>query len=106
MLPTLLKDTRMRGPDEQTKDMFSYLSPEQRVRPMIPLRGVRRMTDDVLQSLCPGSRTITPDISAGRRFRPSSCSARCGWQGPLHDRSERLLRRRSTTALLSAGSSA
>jgi hypothetical protein len=39
---------RMRGPDEQTNDMFSYLSPEQRVRPDHPLRAIRRMTDDVL----------------------------------------------------------
>ena len=39
----------MRGPDEQTKDMFSYLSPEERVRPDHPLRAIRRMTDDVLR---------------------------------------------------------
>ena len=39
----------MRGPDEQTSDMFSYLSPEQRVRPDHPLRAIRRMTDEVLR---------------------------------------------------------
>ena len=38
---------RMRGPDEQTKDMFSYLSPEERVRPDHPLRAIRRMTGGV-----------------------------------------------------------
>ena len=33
MLPTSSEGSdRMRGPDEQTSDMFSYLSPEQRVR--------------------------------------------------------------------------
>ena len=34
---------RMRGPDEQTNAMFSYLSPEQRVRPDHPLRAIRRL---------------------------------------------------------------
>jgi hypothetical protein len=29
----------MRGQDHQQSDMFSYLSPEQRVRPDHPLRG-------------------------------------------------------------------
>jgi len=43
----------MRGADDQTKDMFSYLSPEERVRPDHPLRAIRRMTDDVLRSLWP-----------------------------------------------------
>ena len=43
----------MRGPDEQTNDMFSYVSPEARVRPDHPLRVIRLMTDDVL-FLVPG----------------------------------------------------
>ncbi len=34
----------MRGPDDQTSDVFSYLSPEQRVRADHPLRAIRRMT--------------------------------------------------------------
>ena len=34
---------RMRGPDEQTSDMFSYLSPEQRVRQDHPLDDRRRL---------------------------------------------------------------
>src|SRR3989449_2024862 len=42
---------RMRGPDEQTSHMFSYLSPEQRVRQDHPLRAIRRMTDKALASL-------------------------------------------------------
>ncbi len=33
--------------------MFSYLSPEARVRPDHPLREVRRMTDDVFKRLSP-----------------------------------------------------
>ena len=43
----------MRGPDDQTNGMFSYLSPEQRVRPDHPLRAIRRLTDEVLASLSP-----------------------------------------------------
>ena len=43
----------MRGPDEQTNGMFSYLSPEQRVRPDHPLRAIRRMTDEVFATLSP-----------------------------------------------------
>jgi hypothetical protein len=35
----------MRGHDNQQSDMFSYLSPEQRVRPDHPLRAVRAMAD-------------------------------------------------------------
>ena len=44
---------QMRGPDDQTNGMFSYLSPEQRVRPDHPLRAIRRLTDEVLASLSP-----------------------------------------------------
>src|SRR5829696_5483666 len=44
---------RVRGPDEQTSGMFSYLSPEQRVRADHPLRAVRRMTDQVFAALSP-----------------------------------------------------
>jgi len=43
----------MRGPDEQTSGMFSYLSPEQRVRPDHPLRAIRQLTDQVLTVLSP-----------------------------------------------------
>ena len=32
----------MRGPDEQTQHMFSYLSPEQRVPADHPLRAIAR----------------------------------------------------------------
>ena len=43
----------MRGPDEQTQHMFSYLSPEQRVPADHPLRAVRALTDDALRSMLP-----------------------------------------------------
>jgi transposase len=41
----------MRGHDEQTGHMFSYLSPEQRVPADHPLRAVRALTDEALRSL-------------------------------------------------------
>ena len=41
----------MRGHDEQTAHMFSYLSPEQRVPADHPLRAVRALTDEALQTM-------------------------------------------------------
>ncbi len=43
----------MRGHDEQQSQMFSYLSPEQRVRKDHPLRAIRTMVDEVLRGLSP-----------------------------------------------------
>ncbi len=43
----------MRGTDHQQSHIFSYLSPEQRVRQDHPLRAVRAMMDEVLRSLSP-----------------------------------------------------
>jgi hypothetical protein len=41
----------MRGKDEQQLDVFSYISPEQRVPQDHPLRLLRAMTDEALQQL-------------------------------------------------------
>jgi len=41
----------MRGTDHDQGDMFSYLSPEQRVRQDHPLRAVRAMTDEILKRM-------------------------------------------------------
>ncbi len=41
----------MRGHDQQTEQMFSYLLPEQRVPADHPLRAIRQMTDRVLARL-------------------------------------------------------
>ena len=41
----------MRGADEQTQHMFSYLSPEQRVPADHPLRAIRALTDEALRSM-------------------------------------------------------
>jgi len=43
----------MRGIDHQQGDMFSYLSPEQRVRKDHPLRAVGAMTDEILERMSP-----------------------------------------------------
>lgn len=41
----------MRGQDHQQSDMFSYLSPEQRVRADHPLRAIRAMADEALWNM-------------------------------------------------------
>src|SRR5271169_4597010 len=41
----------MRGTDHQQSHMFSYLSPEARVRKDHPLRAIRTMVDEVLRAL-------------------------------------------------------
>ena len=41
----------MRGQDHQQSDIFSYLSPEQRVRKDHPLRAIRRMADEALKNM-------------------------------------------------------
>src|SRR6266581_4766356 len=43
----------MRGTDEQQSQIFSYLSPEARVRKDHPLRTIRAMVDEVLARLSP-----------------------------------------------------
>ena len=80
----------MRGPDEQTKDMFSYLSPEQRVRQDHPLRAIRQMTDDVLRSLSRRFTKMYSDI--GRPSIPPEQLLRALLLQALYTiRSERLL---------------
>jgi transposase len=41
----------MRGADQQQNHIFSYLSPEERVRKDHPLRAIRVMVDEVLKQL-------------------------------------------------------
>lgn len=41
----------MRGDDRQQTDMYSYLSPEQRVRENHPLRKIRAMADEALKNM-------------------------------------------------------
>src|SRR6266481_2923891 len=56
----------MRGDDQQQNHMFSYLSPEMRVRKDHPLRAIRAMVDEVLTQL---SRQF--DTMYARVGRPS-----------------------------------
>jgi hypothetical protein len=50
----------MRGKDEQQLDVFSYVSPEQRVPQDHPLRPLRVMTDEALRELQRKRLTNTP----------------------------------------------
>ena len=64
----------MRGNDDHQLDVFSYVSPEQRVPPDHPLRPVRAMTDEALQQLkCRFSKlyatTGRPSIAPERLLR-------------------------------------
>jgi len=48
----------MRGDDHQQNHVFSYLSPEARVRRDHPLRAIRAMVDEVLEQLSPRFDTM------------------------------------------------
>jgi transposase len=81
---------RMRGPDDQTNHMFSYLSPEQRVRADHPLRAIRRLTDEVFAALSPQFTKMYSDI--GRPSIPPEQLLRALLIQSLYTvRSERLL---------------
>src|SRR5256885_14307416 len=56
----------MRGADEEQSQIFSYLSPEARVRKDHPLRAIRAMVDEVLSEM---SRQF--DAMYARVGRPS-----------------------------------
>jgi hypothetical protein len=61
----------MRGKDEQQLDVFSYISPEQRVPRDHPLRPLRAMTDEALRQLTPRfnhlyAKTGRPSIRRSR----------------------------------------
>src|SRR5262245_15933591 len=45
------RSIRMRGDDPRHESMFSYVTPEKRVRADHPLRPIRRMTDAALAQL-------------------------------------------------------
>jgi hypothetical protein len=67
----------MRGDDPRHESMFSYVTPEKRVRADHPLRPIRRMADAELARLSPRfdrlySTTGRPSIPPG-----SSCCAPC-----------------------------
>ena len=80
----------MRGPDDQTDHMFSYLSPESRVRRDHPLRAIRRITDAALTEISPALERMYSDI--GRPSIPPEQLLRALVIQVLYSvRSERLL---------------
>src|SRR6266851_3801321 len=80
----------MRGADHQQNHMFSYLSPETRVRNDHPLRAIRAMVDEVLARL--SRRFDTMYASAGRPSIPPEKLLRAQLLQLLYSiRSERLL---------------
>jgi len=80
----------MRGQDNQQADMFSYLSPEQRVRPDHPLRAIRAMADLALWSM--SSRFDEMYSQMGRPSIPPEKLLRAQLLQMLYSvRSERLL---------------
>jgi transposase len=80
----------LRGSDQQTSHMFSYLSPEQRVRADHPLRQIRAVTDRVLKELSPRFGQMYSDM--GRPSIPPEQLLRALLLQALYSvRSERLL---------------
>jgi transposase len=80
----------MRGDDQQTGWMFSYVSPEERVPPDHPLRAIRRMTDAIFERLSPRFDRLYSTI--GRPSIPPEKLLRALLlQGLYTVRSERLL---------------
>jgi transposase len=65
----------MRGVDHQQNQMFSYLSPETRVRKDHPLRDIRATVDEVLTEL--SRRFDAMYASAGRPSVPPEKLLRC-----------------------------
>src|SRR6266705_780079 len=80
----------MRGDDPRHESMFSYITPEARVRPDHPLRPIRRMTDAALARL--SSRFDQLYSSLGRPSIPPEQLLRALLLQMLYSiRSERLL---------------
>src|SRR5580765_7579429 len=80
----------MRGDDQQTGHLFSYLSPAARIPADHPLRSIRQMTDAVLARLSPRFDRLYSDI--GRPSIPPEQLLRALLLQALYTvRSERLL---------------
>ena len=80
----------MRGSDEQTTHLFSYLSPESRVRADHPLRSIRAITDAALAEISPALEALY--ATTGRPSIPPEQLLRALVLQVLYSvRSERLL---------------
>ena len=80
----------MRGSDQQQSHVFSYISPEQRVRKDHPLRPIRTMVDEILKQLSPQFNKMYAKV--GRPSIPPEQLLRAQLLQMLYSvRSERLL---------------
>jgi len=80
----------MRGSDQQQNHVFSYISPEQRVRQDHPLRPIRAMVDEILKQLSPQFSKMYAKV--GRPSIPPEQLLRAQLLQMLYSvRSERLL---------------
>jgi transposase len=80
----------MRGTDQQQTHVFSYISPEQRVRRDHPLRPIRTMVDEILKELSPQFSKMYAKV--GRPSIPPEQLLRAQLLQMLYSvRSERLL---------------
>jgi transposase len=80
----------MRGSDQQQSHVFSYISPEQRVRKDHPLRPIRAMVDEILKQLSPQFNKMYAKV--GRPSIPPEQLLRAQLLQMLYSvRSERLL---------------
>src|SRR5881394_4655261 len=80
----------MRGADQQQSHIFSYVSPEERVRKDHPLRTIRALVDEVLQQLSPQFAAMYARV--GRPSIPPEQLLRAQLLQMLYSiRSERLL---------------
>jgi transposase len=80
----------MRGTDQQQSHVFSYISPEQRVRSDHPLRPIRTMVDEILKQLSPQFNKMYAKV--GRPSIPPEQLLRAQLLQMLYSvRSERLL---------------
>jgi transposase len=92
----------MRGTDPQQADMYSYLSPEARVRADHPLRAIRPMADAALNM---SERFDSMYARRGRPSIPAEKRLRAQLIQMLYSvRSERLLMEEIDYSMLSAGS--
>jgi transposase len=90
MAAPIIAEETVRGHDDQTADLFSYISPEARVPKAHPLRVVRMLTDAALQRLSPHFDQIY--ATGGRPSIPPEQLLRALLLQPLYSiRSERLL---------------
>ena len=80
----------MRGSDERSDFLFSYVSPEQRVPADHPMRPIRRLVDAALGRLSPRFDAIYTELGA-RRFPPEQLLRALLLQVLYTVRSERLL---------------